>query len=312
MTDNNPNPVVIALSGDPMDSAITFAVAEAERAGCGLHLLHVVPVLGAGPAATLVPESDPARAGRLTLTAGIERVRALVGNDVRVTGEQVFDDGVVRGIVSLVGDARLVVLEHRDLRTIRRVVTRSIVSGVAAHARVPVASVPAGWQAGEPGSARTVTVGVDVPERSEPVLRAAAEAALARGAKLHVIHTWHFPSAYDDIVMTPTEREQWAAKATEEIQALLDQLGDELAAVPVQIEARHGYPGDALIHASPTSELLVLGRHDQLLPVGSHLGPVVRAVLREASCPVLLVDPGASGRWHRHRHQAADTAAQPS
>ena len=312
MDDNNPNPVVIALSGDHMDSAIKFAVAEAVRAGCGLHLVHVVPMLASGPASTLVPESDPARAGRLALTAGLKRVRALVGDDVPITGEQVLGDGIVRGIVSVTGDARLVVLEHRDLSAVKRVVTRSIASGVAAHSRVPVVSVPAGWQERETGSAGTVTVGVDAPDRSEPVLRAAAEAALARGAELHVIHTWHIPNAYDEIVMTPTEQEQWAARATAEIQAVLDRLGDELAAVPVRIDPRHGYPADALVHASPTSDLLVLGRHDALLPVGSHLGPVVRAVLREASCPVLLVNPHSSGRWHHQPHEAADTAAQPT
>ncbi|HRD59830.1 MAG TPA: universal stress protein, partial [Nocardioides sp.] len=40
--------------------------------------------------------------------------------------------------------------------------------------------------------------------------------------------------------------------------------------------------------AGDVSDLLVLGRRHHLLPLGTHLGPVARAALDHASCPVLI------------------------
>jgi len=188
-----------------------------------------------------------------------------------------------------------------------RVVTRSVSSGVAARSRVSVVSVPAGWSPiRSSGAVPTVTVGVDVPERSEHLLRVAAQAATGRGASLRVLHTWAFPGAYDDIMVSRPEDGEWATRATAEIQATLDRMGDDLVGVRVTIDARHGFAGDALIDAGRTSDLLVVGRHDPLIPIGSHLGPVARAVLREATCPVLLADPVAT-RHRSGRHDRADT-----
>ena len=66
------------------------------------------------------------------------------------------------------------------------------------------------------------------------------------------------------------------------------------------VEARHAHAGDALIRAARTADVLVIGRHDPLVPVGSHLGPVARAVLRDATCPVLLADPRPRHHWGTH------------
>lgn len=61
-------------------------------------------------------------------------------------------------------------------------------------------------------------------------------------------------------------------------------------ATGVDVQVLHGWPAENLLEAARTSDLLVLGRHDPRVPFGSHLGPVVRAVIREAPCPVMLVD----------------------
>jgi nucleotide-binding universal stress UspA family protein len=309
MTEQNPTPVVVAVGHDPIDAALAFAAGEAARAGCGLHLVHAVHLLAQGPEMALVAETDLERAGREGLTAALERARDLVDGAPVTTEMRV--GSIVPAIVDMGKDARMIVLERRDLSTMMRVVTRSVSSGVAARARVPVVSVPTHWS---PGTARgdfsTVTVGVDIPERSVQVLRAAAAEAKSRGAVLRVLHTWSFPSAYDDIILTRTESQEWAERAAAEIQAVIDALGDDVAGVPVQIEARHAYPADSLIEASRETELLVIGRHDPLLPIGSHLGPIARAVLREAECPVLLVDPGHT-RGRRHAQKTVHTA-QPA
>ena len=160
---------------------------------------------------------------------------------------------VVPTIVDEAKDARMIVLEHRDLSTVRRLVTRSVAGGVAAHARVPVVSVPSSYSpeaAARTQSAPPVVVGVDVPEQSAHLLRAAGVEARNRGVPLHVLHTWAFPSAYDDIVMSRTEEHDWEARSTSEIEAVLDSLGSDLDGVQVRIDARHARPADALVEAS--------------------------------------------------------------
>lgn len=293
MPEQNPRPVVVAVGHDPIDAALAFAAAEAVRAGCGLHLVHAVHILPQGPEMALVAEIDLQRVGRQALNAALERARDLTPS-VSVTAE-LRVGGVVPTIVAMAKDSRMIVLERRELSTILRVVTRSVSSGVAARARVPVVSVPSHWTPrADQGRIPLVTVGVDISERSEKVRRAAAAKAKARGAVLRILHARDFSSLYGGIVLTQTDVEEWADRATAEIQSALDGLGEDVAGLPVQVETRADHAADALIDASRGTDLLVIGRHDPLLPIGSHLGPIARAVLREARCPVLLVDPGPS------------------
>jgi nucleotide-binding universal stress UspA family protein len=53
----------------------------------------------------------------------------------------------------------------------------------------------------------------------------------------------------------------------------------------------HERAADALLEACRSASLLVVGRHRHTIPLGPHLGSVVRAVLRHATCPVMVVDP---------------------
>ena len=78
MTEQNPNPVVVAVGNDPIDVALAFAAGEAVRAGCGLHLVHVVHLLAQGPEMVLVAETDLERAGRQALNAALEHARDIV------------------------------------------------------------------------------------------------------------------------------------------------------------------------------------------------------------------------------------------
>jgi nucleotide-binding universal stress UspA family protein len=305
MTELNPHPIVVGVGHDPIEAALKFATAEAVRAGSGLHLVHVVHLLAQGAEVVLVAETDLERAGRLALNGALERARDLAPAGLPVTCE-LRGGGVVPTLVEAAADARMIVIEHRDLSRMERVVTRSVASGVAAHARVPVVAVPARWSPSVPlETPPTVTVGVDTPENCRHVLRAAVAEARTREATLHVLHTWSFPSPYEDVVMSRADDEDWAKRATAEIQGVLDTLGEEAVDVPVRIDARHTHAADALVRSSRTSDLLVIGRHDPAIPLGSHLGPVARAVLREAACPVLLADPVPKHRWRRRTEDVA-------
>ena len=125
MSDLNPDPVVVAVGYDAVESALAYAVEEAARLGCGLHLVHAVHIVPTGPELPLVDAVDVERIGRETLTAATEEVRRLAGDGVTVTG-QVVHGSPVHAIVGAVPDARVIVLQRRPLSRLRRVVSRSV------------------------------------------------------------------------------------------------------------------------------------------------------------------------------------------
>ncbi len=76
-----------------------------------------------------------------------------------------------------------------------------------------------------------------------------------------------------------------------DVDAALEPLVADYPDVPVEVVVAHSRPADRVVAESAWAGLVVLGRHRASLPWGPHLGSVVRAVLREAQCPVLVVDP---------------------
>ena len=298
MDDTDPQPVVVAVSSDVGEAALAFAADEAARAGCGVHLVHVAPAFVHGPDSILVTSPEVQERGRRALNQSLDHARAVLRPGTTLTSEMAVGS-VVESLRDATQDARMVVVQHRDLSRVRRVVSRSVTNGLGAQSRVPVVSVPSAWSPQRPpGHERRVTVGVDVPVRSEGVLRWAVAAARSRGATLHALHAWKLAGIYEDVVVARAQAEEWADRAAADVRAAMTQMGEEAAGVPLSIETCHGSPADALVEASGGSDLLVIGRHDPLVPLGSHLGPVARGVLHDARCPVLLVDPHgpATGR----------------
>lgn len=256
-------PVVVAVSADGYDAGVRFAAAEAVRGGVPLHVVHVLG-LDAGSAT---------QAARICFLA-VERARDLVGQHVPVTSE-IFHGDLIDGLVELSRRARLVVLQRHAVTD--HTLPRATSTKVAAHAGVPVVCVPRDWNGRGLG---TVTVGVDDTAHCVPLLREALSAARSRGAELRILHV-DLPSDECD-----SERD---------IRIALAEASAGLEDVPVTIDITvDTTPVAALVEAMATSELLVIGRHHPLVARGSRLGPVARRVVRDASCPVLLLTPSAS------------------
>lgn len=289
MTSTNA-PIVIGVGPDDVESALEFAAAEALRAGCGLHLVHAVHVVPLRPETVQLAGVDVEAWGRELLALAVKRAEDVVQGAVPVTHE-LRRGAPVQVLVEVGREARMVVLEHRHLSRLSRLVNRTIAGGVAAHLRVPVVAVPSGWT--RPGGEPVVVAGVDVPERSEEVLSAAVAEAHARGASLRIVHSWALPVHYDGIAIEVEERRRWTDRSQAEVHAALDALGDSTVATEAEVVVHPGRAIEAILEASQGAQLLVIGRHDPLVPIGSHVGPVARAVLREATCPVLLASPRA-------------------
>ena len=91
------NAIVVAVSADGADAALTFAVNEARRSQRPLHLVHVLPIkAGEAYAGVYGGMLDTAKA---TLDEAQKRAEELAGDDVPVTAELIDNGWVVDDLV---------------------------------------------------------------------------------------------------------------------------------------------------------------------------------------------------------------------
>jgi nucleotide-binding universal stress UspA family protein len=288
----SPSALVVAIGADGYEAALQFAVAEARRTGRPLHLVHVLQLpSGEAYAGVYGGMLDTAKS---TLDEAVVRAEELAGDDVPVTAELVDNGWVVDDLVRRGDTASTLVMQHRAMSRIKRIFTISMVHGAAGRTRVPVISVPEGWdpQREDKGF---VTAAVQDPVEAPALLRAAFEEARSRRAELVVLHAWWLASGFDVVVVDESVRAEWAARSREELAAVLTPLESEFPDVHVAVRVRHAPPVEAVLDAAEGSDLLVLGRRHHLLPWGTHLGPVARAALDHAACPVLMTPEVAVG-----------------
>ena len=302
--------VVLAVGADGVDSALTFAVAEARRTARPLHLVHVLQ-LPAGEAYVGI-YGGLLEGATSKLEAATARAKVLAGADVPVTAELIDQGMVVDDLVRHSNGASLLVLQHRALSRVKRVFVGSFAQSVAGRAHVPVVSVPEGW-APRVGTSNVVTTATQDPVEAPTLLRAGFEEARSRGAELVVLHAWWLASGYDVVVVDDTLRATWTERSEEELAPVLAPLRAEFPSVKVTVLVRHAPPIEAVLDAGEVSDLLVLGRRHHLLPLGSHLGPIARAALDHAACPVMITPELAVTEPVRADQPApADLAASPA
>ncbi|MER7604406.1 universal stress protein [Nocardioides sp. NPDC127503] len=275
-------------------AAARYAAAEAARAGAVLHLVYVVdpyaPPLPTWPVAPTSPDSRMGQLGRAILAEAEDAVA---------------DSGAVVSTYLLLGlpatvlaqesaKARVVVLGDQPRTLLDRIITSSILAPVAAHAPVPMIAVPSAWVPGD--EPREIVVGVQDADGSIPLVRRGLEVAAERGAPLRLLHAWHTFGSYQDYLTVGSEEQAWIDRAEREVTATLAaaraDLGPEAAAVDARVDVVHAQTAYALVEASRTADLLILGRGRNFHGFG-HLGGTVRAVLRESICPI-EIDPSVA------------------
>jgi nucleotide-binding universal stress UspA family protein len=147
-------------------------------------------------------------------------------------------------------------------------------------------SVPAG---------RRIVVGVDGSVESAAALRWACREAFLRGAEVHAVHVREAnchslasyaaaasPSAEDDV------EEMWRSV-----------LHEEASAVQVRTESAEGLAPRVLLERCVDADMLVLGTASDAAGSSRSAGPVIRACLRRAPCPVVVIS-AAQDRIPRH------------
>ncbi len=158
-------------------------------------------------------------------------------------------------------------------------------AAVTQHASCPVVVVH-----GQAASAGPVVVGLDGSTASEQALGYAFQAAARAGAALWTVHAW------DDLGELHSPIAPAEALPVNEIEAaahrmLAEQLASWQEKYPEIVVERQ------VIHERPAAALIELGRGARMIVVGSRgrggfarllLGSVSQAVVRHATCPVVV------------------------
>jgi nucleotide-binding universal stress UspA family protein len=284
--------IVVGVDGSTgSERAVQFAALEAQRRGIDLTLVHVAPDFDVVvPPRYVVPEG---------VTHDLEEVAHWIMTDAGLSASACAPDVVctrvrctgrtVPTLIRLARDARMLVLGHETIAAPRRLYTGAVTMGVAARCPVPVVSVPADWDLSS--SSGRVVVGVKSMAHSAELLETAFDEAAARGARLDLVHAWALLGIYDDRIVTRTREKEWSRAAIEDLEAITKDLRKEYPSVQVDFEAVHGHGAHLLRVAAADADLLILIRRSYGFPPAGHLGGVARALLRDATCPVMVIPP---------------------
>jgi nucleotide-binding universal stress UspA family protein len=282
------------------EGTVEFVVRTAQQLDVDIELVHAVPTLIGGAAGAweaAVSYDELVGQGRARLDDAGRQLRRRAGD--RTVTDELVRGGVTATLVRRSRSAQLVVLQHRHLGRFGHV-SSSVTSSVAAHAQCPVVSVPAGWSPSP--LPMPVTVGVEEASRADAEVWTALGLAAAAGLAVTVLRAAYLPDAYREILRREGGEDAALAEVRAELARDVQVPASVVERVPCTLDARWGRAAEVLVAASRTSSLLVLARRDPRLPIGSHLGPVVRQVLREAECPVMVVEPVLSPPVDDLRH----------
>jgi len=145
---------------------------------------------------------------------------------------------------------------------------------------------------------RPIVVGVDGSDASSAAFRWAVEEARLRFSPLVAVHAWSFIPAQPigDPGLLAVPAGDIAGQLDAESAAARGTLGEAVAAAlgddpGLEIEQRlvEGDPAEALVDASESAELVVVGSHGRSGLRAALLGSVSRHVATHAACPVVVV-----------------------
>jgi nucleotide-binding universal stress UspA family protein len=289
--------LLVAVGDEASFAALDWAVGRALRSGLDLHLVHVAHARhGFTGAAHPASDLDAAESvgGELVRVAR-ERVEEQSGAALRVrTSVPTGQPAAV--LAELASACAAVVLQRRPHSAAASVFGGSVAADLAAHADVPVVSVPQAWEtrreSRDGGLAPRVTVGVAERATDDALIGHAIDTCRGRGWLVTLLHAWHV-SAARELGLQPQD---FAADIVErEVKRLNDVAAAWQSKSPnVTLESRilHGRPVSVLEEVSRDSEHLIVGR-SHAHPRG-HLGSVTASLLRHAACPVEVYPTGAA------------------
>jgi nucleotide-binding universal stress UspA family protein len=150
---------------------------------------------------------------------------------------------------------------------------------------------------------RRIVVGVDGSAESAVALHWACREASLRGAEVHAVHAREAPVR--GVASYAVRPQALPADADADVDVMWRSVMPDLATgVPVRTEVASGLTARILLERCEGADMLVLGSAGDAAGPSRSAGPVIRACLRRAPCPVVVISaarepladaPGAPG-----------------
>ncbi|MBA9002768.1 universal stress protein [Thermomonospora cellulosilytica] len=271
-------PIIVGVDGSHHGlRALKWAAAEAEIHRVPLRLVHASALLGDD--GTVFPEAALARL-RAERSRRLDEAAAAVlarSPDLDMRTELLAEEPG-QALVRAGRDAALLVVGSRGTGGFDGLLLGSVSLHVAAYATCPVMVIPQTAPDPERASLRIV-VGVDEEHPADHVLGWAFAEADRRGVPLTALHAVY--TGYG----SPRQRIGEEMELSEALAGWTAKYPD----LPLTRELPEDKPARALITASQSAALLVVGARRRQGRIGMALGRVNHAVLHHAHCPTVVV-----------------------
>jgi nucleotide-binding universal stress UspA family protein len=279
--------IVAGTDGSPgADPAIRWAAEEAQRRGATLILLHAFDAKWVTDRNLAEPQVlDLARSRAEEIAANAELVARQVAPTATIRRE-VVRGAPVSEILRAAETAVLIVVGNRGHGGFTSLLLGSVGQGLATHARCPVVVV-SGRHVTPDGP---VVVGVDGSASGTHPVELAFDQAAARGCPLVALHAFRRPAPpwAPDIAPSILKLEENIAAERGTLRELLDPWRDKYPEVEVHEVISRQEAAHALLDASRTARLVVVGSSVPGSLTGTVLGSVGLHLLHQADCPVMI------------------------
>jgi len=284
--------VIVGVDGSTSSLvAVEAAAQEARLRKAALRVVHAFlwPVMHAplGPSPLGPPEGGIRNMVERLVAEAVERARASAP-EVEVAHAVVTGEPLTV-LEAQSRAAELVVVGSRGMGGFVGLMVGSTAVHLAAHARCPVLVVRE-----EAHRAGPVLVGVDGSPAGDKAVEFAFRQAELHGTSLVALHAWTtwnapLPAPQDPSVPCANPAEALGHEEERLLSAALAGHQERHPDMAVEHRMVHGPTREALIEASRTAGLLVVGARGRGGFTGLLLGSVSQALLHHAHCPVAVV-----------------------
>jgi nucleotide-binding universal stress UspA family protein len=281
--------IIVGIDGSPeSDAAVNWAAHDAAIRGLPLTLVHVEnptpSTWSQAPTLEETPEQQVAE-GRSLLANASTIARDAVADtaQIQINGE-LLSSATVPTLVDRSKDAELIVVGSRGRGALSRSLLGSVSSGLIRHAHCPVALIGDADPQGPQPAPGPILVGID-GSTSDLATAIAFEEASLRNVDVIALHSWN------DIDMNSIPGYDWSPTTAKEGHLLDKALvgwQERYPDVSVHKQLVSDRAAHALVDASESAQLVVVGSHGSGAFAGMLLGSVSNAVVQAVHRPVIV------------------------
>ena len=299
---NTSQTVVVGVDGSAgSTAAVTWAAKLAASRTLELKIVHGLQIAslyygGGLPGAGAGVLFDAIQVDGERVLAEARRVALSVDENLVVTTDMPNDPPVPL-LIEQSRHARMIVLGRTGAGAFTGMLVGGTTSTVASHAHCPVAVIRGRQATSTVPDAGPVVVGVDGSSNSDQAIALAFEEASLRSVPLVALHAWN-DITYEDTHGTARILTQPETLKEGEERLLSERLAgwqEKYPDVVVRRELVRERPRHALLDASKTAQLVVVGSRGRGGFTGMLLGSTSQALVQHADCPVLVVRPERKG-----------------